>query len=340
MRARSGRRRQMAVVFDTATLPVADRAEATRAAIQEFTVPSEVRIEDAAEVRTRLDVAPYGRATIFGADMNGFRLVRSARQARTSPAEVLAVASPHECVGRQEQYGIRRVVAPGQLLVLDLNTAYEYSSTGTGRSLCLFVRIDAVGLPREVVAEAAGRLPASPLYDMMLTHLRTVAAGADTLTGSAAAALGESSIEMVRGLLASAFDVGYARGQLTEMLLPRIRAYVAQHLGDPGLSAESIAAAHGISPRNLFRLCAAADISLEQWIIAERLGGAREDLARPELRSVPIATIARRRGFVNSAHFSRRFRELYGMTPRAWRRLAELDALTGATIPDGAAPGR
>ena len=61
------------------------------------------------------------------------------------------------------------------------------------------------------------------------------------------------------------------------------------------------------------------DLSVAQWIIRERLEVARRELAGP--RTQPIATVARQCGFTDPTHFSRRFREAYGMSPREWRRL-------------------
>jgi AraC-like DNA-binding protein len=84
-------------------------------------------------------------------------------------------------------------------------------------------------------------------------------------------------------------------------------------------AAPTIAAAHNISLRHLYKVCAEADLSLEQWIIGERLRGAREELSRPESRQRPIAMIARRWGFRDPTHFTRRFRAVYGMAPSEWR---------------------
>ncbi|WP_461122268.1 helix-turn-helix transcriptional regulator [Saccharothrix stipae] len=61
--------------------------------------------------------------------------------------------------------------------------------------------------------------------------------------------------------------------------------------------------------------------SLEQWIIAERLQGARQDLIRPDNHSRTVAMIARQWGFTDPTHFTRRFRAAYGMTPSEWRRI-------------------
>nr|WP_237421687.1 helix-turn-helix domain-containing protein [Gordonia sp. SID5947] len=291
--------------------------------MQEQSVPSTVRLDNRTEVRSRMDVWTYGDASIFRAEMTGFRLIRTQKQIATGPGEMLAIAMHESCVGEQEQYGIRRTVRPNELMLMDLNSPYDYRLNGIGASRCLHVPIDAVGLPHEVMRSAADRLHASPVAAMMVDYISQLTVHAETLTSSVAArSLGEAGIELVRTLVASAYDIDYARGAMAEMLLPRIRSYVKQHLGDPQLGPQSIATAHGISPRHLFKLCAAADFSLEQWIIAERLARARDDLARPELASATVSAVARRWGFANDSHFSRRFRMMYGLSPRAWRQVS------------------
>ena len=102
-------------------------------------------------------------------------------------------------------------------------------------------------------------------------------------------------------------------------MLTRVRSYVRQHLTEPGLDAEQVAAAHAISVRQLYRLCAAEQFSLEQWVIAQRLEGARGELADPASDHRPIAVVARRWGFTDPSYFSRRFRRAFGVTPRDWR---------------------
>ncbi|WP_187582576.1 helix-turn-helix domain-containing protein [Gordonia sp. OPL2] len=309
-------------MFSTAGLTGPDRVEATCVAMQEQSVPSTVRLEDSDAVRSHMDVWTYGRASIFRAEMTGFRLIRTQRQIDGGPGEMLAIAVHEKCTGKQEQFGVQRLARPGDLMVMDLNSTYDYHLQGVGASRCLHVPIEDVGLPHEVVRSAADRLPSSPVYRMMVGHIGELTEHADTLTSSSAAAsLGELSIELTRTLLASAYDVDYARGAVAEMMLPRIRAYVRRHLADADLGPARIAMAHGISQRHLFKLCAGADFSLEQWIIAERLTRARDDLAHPGMRDMPIAAVARRWGFVNDSHFSRRFRTMYGVSPRTWRQM-------------------
>ncbi|MBJ8341961.1 helix-turn-helix domain-containing protein [Antrihabitans sp. YC3-6] len=91
---------------------------------------------------------------------------------------------------------------------------------------------------------------------------------------------------------------------------------------DTELSAETIAAAHNISVRYLYKITANAEFTLAQWITNQRLLAARAELANPTSAYRSVAMIARTWGFTNPAHFSRRFRDAFGSTPREWRTLA------------------
>ncbi|MEE3850250.1 AraC family transcriptional regulator [Gordonia sp. LSe1-13] len=312
------------MVFNTEALHPSDRVEATCVAMQEQSVPSTVELENAEQVASRMDVWTYGDTRIFRAEMTGFRLVRTTNQIRSGPGEMLAIAVHENRIGKQEQFGTQRFARPNELMLMDLNSTYDYELKGKlpGASRCLHVPVEAVGLPHEVIRTAADRLAASPIHKMVVAHINELTVRADALSVSGAAqTLGEANIDMVRTLLASAYDIDYARGAMAEMLLPRIRSYVRRHLSDPRLGPASVAAAHGISQRHLFKLCSTADFSLEQWIIAERLERARDELARPDMLALPISAIARRCGFANDSHFSRRFRLMYGLSPRTWRQL-------------------
>ena len=100
----------------------------------------------------------------------------------------------------------------------------------------------------------------------------------------------------------------------------QIVTYILTHLRDPGLRAEQIASALHISVRHLYRLWANRDLALAEWVMAQRLEGAKRALASQPARSPTIRAVARDWGFADSTHFSRRFREAYGMSPDEWRR--------------------
>ncbi|WBB68630.1 helix-turn-helix domain-containing protein [Micromonospora sp. WMMD812] len=313
----------MGFVLDTADLPPRGRVEAVAAAMRQASAPCHVVHEEpGGEVRSRLEVWDLGAATVFTTRSSGIRLLRTPRQARQDVAPVVALSVQRVADGRHEQLGHRQIVRPGALMMVDLSAAYDFSWSGHGAAGCLQMPIDQIGLPVDVIRRAARNLRASPLYDLVTRHVADLTRDAERLSADLAAdTLGGAGIELTRALLASAAGVEHhARTVLADTLLTRVRAYVRQHLADPDLSPVTIAAAHNISLRQLYKVCSRADVSLEQWIIGERLRGAREELLRPDGRRRTIALVAQRWGFRDPTHFARRFRSTYGLTPSEWRR--------------------
>ncbi|WP_405885139.1 helix-turn-helix domain-containing protein [Streptomyces sp. NBC_01136] len=112
-------------------------------------------------------------------------------------------------------------------------------------------------------------------------------------------------------------------------LLDRIKTYVETRLGDPGLSPQDIADRHGISLRYLHQLFQRQGTTVNSWVRASRLESAREELARPDAARRAVAAVAARWGFASPAHFSRVFREAYGMSPVQWRRSSRVARCAG-----------
>ncbi|MFF3904938.1 AraC family transcriptional regulator [Streptomyces sp. NPDC001848] len=102
-------------------------------------------------------------------------------------------------------------------------------------------------------------------------------------------------------------------------LLTRIKEFIEGNLGDPDLSPTSIALAHHISVRYLHKLFQNEDTSVSQWIRQRRLVVSRQMLNRAPNHGLTVAAVARRSGFTSPSHFSRVFRDAYGMSPRAWQ---------------------
>jgi len=106
-----------------------------------------------------------------------------------------------------------------------------------------------------------------------------------------------------------------------DTLVLRILEYARTHLAEPDLTPARLAAEHNISIRQLYTVLGRADISLGDWIRTHRLERCRQELASPAARTRTIASIARRWAFKDATHFSRAFRDAYGMTPRQWRAI-------------------
>src|SRR6201999_3377880 len=93
------------------------------------------------------------------------------------------------------------------------------------------------------------------------------------------------------------------------------RCHIEEHLTDPGLSADQVAAAVGISERQLSRVFAAMSTSVPRHILTRRLHPAHAILlrnARDGGRSgaeATVAGVAARCGFTSITYFSHVFRQ-------------------------------
>ncbi len=315
----------MAVLLDTDLLAGEDRADAYRTAMLELSGSTRVELEASpAGVVSRIGLWSFGESRIFTSASTGVSLVRDAQTARGAAPDVVAIAVHGVGTGHHETATQQRVVRTGELMVVDVTRPFSFSWSGQGSSTSLQVPIVDLGLSRETVQRAAGRLEGSPLYRIVSRHIVELTRDADMLSSSASArAVGEASTHLVRAMLAGAADEGTRRGDvLEETLLSQVRVYVRQQLRNPELDADSIAAALAVSRRQLFRICTRADFSLEQYIIGKRLEGAKAELGSPLAGSRSVAAVAFSWGFKDPSHFARRFRAAYGLLPSDWRRLA------------------
>jgi AraC-like DNA-binding protein len=311
-------------LLDTDQLPPAERRPAQVVARLEAALVSRVRLADPGAARhARLDAWDVGGLPVLRADLAGDPvLARSARGAREDVAPAVSFAVQEIGVGMQEQFGTRRTVPRGGLVLTEVAAPYEYRWVGSGVCRALQVPVSRLGLPVDDVRRALSLAHRSPLYGLVRAHLTEVTRDAERLSGEPQVhALAAATVDLARALLVSAAGPsGSVEDMAAETLLTRVRSYVRQHLTEPGLDAEQVAAAHAMSVRQLYRLCSAAQFSLEQWIIHQRLEGARAELAAPRSRDRSIAVIARRWGFTDPSYFSRRFRATFGLTPRDWRQ--------------------
>ena len=299
------------LLLDTRHLPPADRAEAFRAAMHEASLPCRVEQRAPAErMHARMQLVPLGRASLFTTDASAFRLVRTPAHVRREGPAVVALAFQARGRGEYAQLGHEQLVRGRDLMLVDLTAPYSFGCAAGGGSRAFQVAHEQLALPVDVVRRAVPRLRASPLHDLVRTHLEQVCARLDDLAADpGAAALGTATVELVRALVVSAAGDERHRAAVREQTLAvRVRTYVAQHLAQPDLTPETIAAAHNVSRRTLYAACREAGFSLEQEVIGQRLEAARATLAYPAGRHRSIAATALAHGFSDSSHFACRFR--------------------------------
>ncbi|WP_213015202.1 MULTISPECIES: helix-turn-helix domain-containing protein [unclassified Rhodococcus (in: high G+C Gram-positive bacteria)] len=97
---------------------------------------------------------------------------------------------------------------------------------------------------------------------------------------------------------------------------------IDENLEDPSLSPSVIAAALGISTRQLHRVFAEQDTTVSRAIRMRRLEQCRREMSQSTTRDRSVGQISRRWGFADPSLFSRTFKNEYGMSPRQYRASA------------------
>lgn len=141
---------------------------------------------------------------------------------------------------------------------------------------------------------------------------------------------------MVAGLFGSLHAGEADTSRRVDKQRRRVLACIAANLDDPRLGVQSVAAACGISPRYVHMLMGGTGRTFSQYLLEHRLERCRSALqGRSGIRR-SITDIAFEWGFNDVSHFSRAFRNRYGLSPREFRY--QVQGLPGSLTPTAPAP--
>jgi AraC-like DNA-binding protein len=118
---------------------------------------------------------------------------------------------------------------------------------------------------------------------------------------------------------AMAFDKGVTDCSVAGARRVQARCFIEAHLKEPDLTPAVVARALEVSPRYLRMLFAADRETVSGYILRRRLEECARQLASSLRRGQTITEIAFAGGFNSTAHFSRAFRQQYGVAPRQYR---------------------
>jgi AraC-like DNA-binding protein len=99
----------------------------------------------------------------------------------------------------------------------------------------------------------------------------------------------------------------------------RARLYIEQHLRTPDLTPCSIASKLKLSPRYLRMIFASGNETVSAYILRRRLEECARQIEDPRWSDHSITEIAFSWGFNSAPHFTRSFRDRYGIAPRRYR---------------------
>jgi AraC-like DNA-binding protein len=126
---------------------------------------------------------------------------------------------------------------------------------------------------------------------------------------------------LVLGATRDATEIAKVRG-VRAARLHAIKEEIIGNLSRPNLSADAIAASHGISPAYVRKLFDADGTTFTDFVLGQRLAQAHRMLSDPRLFDRKISAIAFEAGFGDVSYFNNAFRRRFGMTPSDVRETA------------------
>ncbi|WP_405939363.1 helix-turn-helix domain-containing protein [Streptomyces sp. NBC_00726] len=313
----------MSPALDTAYIPLRDREEIIRHAVWDSVVPMDIdhRAPDG-EIRARMDVEAVGALRVCTARSSAVTLRRTEQLVRKDEEPSLFISLQVTGTSMAAQNGRQCVIGPGEFAVFRSDATYTMLFDEGVDHHFLRLPLSVLGLPDRLIRDTTTLTfgAGDPLARLAYTYFSELARSDELHRSDQAAAVLPPSVELLRAVLVSRHGaIAPAKEPMEATLGLRITHYIREHLAEPDLSAARIAAAHGISVRHLYTVLSRAGIALGDWIRARRLEACKRELAGPAGRARTVAAVARSWGFVNAAHFSKVFKDAYGMSPRAWR---------------------
>jgi AraC-like DNA-binding protein len=327
----------MSVVIDTGEVPPGERFDLWADATPRVFEPLAVRPRGDTPFEGRVARHPLGPLTLYRLRADPSRVTRSRAMIGASDPEWVQVSLllAGRCV--VEQDGRRSVLCAGDFAswassrpyAVDAHTQHDLLVTYCPEPLLRGSRISARTATTISGAQGAGAL--------LRRYLRTLLADLGSASPPAPG-LADGLLELVGAL----YDGTAVVPRAPDALRTLVRGHIDEHLGDPALDPESIAAAHFISRRHLDRLFVDGGRTVAETIRDRRLERCRRDLEDPRRAGDSVLDIAMRWGFVSPAHFSRVFRAAYGMAPREARHGTPGGSrpAAGTTLEAAAPPGR
>jgi len=102
------------------------------------------------------------------------------------------------------------------------------------------------------------------------------------------------------------------------------RRFIAGHVGDPSLCIDDVADATGVPVRTLQRALASCNTDFSREIANARFACALR-LLSSDYTTYTIRAVARQCGYETPSHFTKVFRERYGVTPSLFQRATKIE---------------
>jgi AraC-like DNA-binding protein len=244
---------------------------------------------------------------------------RTPTRIRRAREEVMLVSLQVRGVGIIAQDGREARLLPGDFACYDSTRPYTLNFDAGFEQLVLH-------MPRAAMVRRIGRTEVwtarriagtSPVGSLVLPFVQRAASIVSDVAPATASQLSETCLLLVTAALGERLgEIAAGGSSARTALIFRAKAMIDSNLHDHALNTEKVAQLVGISPRYLQDLFHAEGTTVSDWIWQRRLDKSRRDLADPLRAGDSIAQIALACGFADFGHFSHRYKDAFGTSPR------------------------
>ncbi|PKN71710.1 MAG: AraC family transcriptional regulator [Deltaproteobacteria bacterium HGW-Deltaproteobacteria-12] len=316
----------MKTVFSTMNLEPKKRFSAWQEAICEHYLKVDVNSPDRDNYEGFISKSVVGPAAVSDVFLSPQDIVRNRQHIAHLDKDCFYVTFPSSGSIVVEQNGQRQVSTLGTAVLFDTTLPYRLRCRDFHQAMY-------VEMPRSMLID---RCPADKLSKVLAlnfadglgwalsTFCGLIAADSESL----APGIATHVVSEIADLLALYIDSESARKPVDEKLsckfrLQSLKTYIISRLDDPDLTPGIIARENGISLRYLHYLFKVGGTSVSEWIREQRLKRCHQKLTSAKFEGESITAIAFSLGFNSSSHFTRLFKQKFGMTPRFARHIIE-----------------
>src|SRR5580698_9461260 len=254
----------------------------------------------------RINYTTVSKLKLCQIEASQHRLAHTALRAKPGDHPFVKIHFQTYGISHFEQSGRHIELMPGDCLAYDVSCPHTIVSP-------TLTRHEVVIVPKELLQERGFRSAKMSAYKL----------SARTGTGRIAYNFVHAAFDEATKLSPNN-AIGVADSLIDLLLLPlrdadamfvRAQFFIREHLRDPDLSIDQISATLGCTKRYLHMLFSDRGTTISDYIRHARLQNCRQELETQAGKS--ITDVAFSWGFSSSSHFSRVFREYFGVVPSA-----------------------
>ena len=261
------------------------------------------------------------RVSEVGADPQ--HVTRSKKQIAKSTEREFLLSLQLEDTGIVNQDGRIAQLHPGDFALYDSTRPYHLHFDRPFRQIVLQIPYDSLAeqflMPENITAR---RVSAQTAVGALTSQfIQSVAGRLDVLSHQERGAINQHIIELIALSMGSMSSLRELDGQsiARTAMLERIKQYIEINIRHPQLTPALVAKHHHISERYQRMLFASTGTTISRYILNKRLALCREALENSALSDYSITQLAFSYGFNDAAHFSHKFKEHYGFSPKEYR---------------------